>query len=301
MQEVICLKKMLLVINPYAGTRKINKSLVDVLTVFNRGGYDVQTYITAGQNDAREAVRQRCGEMDLVVCAGGDGTFNETLAGIMESGCPVPMGYIPCGSTNDFAASLKLSTNVLDAAKEIVEGVVQQYDVGRFGKRYFSYVASFGVFTKTSYSTPQNVKNALGHTAYILEGIQELSQFKTEHVCFELEDQVIEDDFLFGAVSNSLSVGGILTLDPKQVDMKDGKFELLLVRAPKNLREVQEFLQALQKQQYNCAMMTFVSTKRMKVIASPEMNWTLDGERQDGCAEIEIENIPLAFQLMKRG
>ena len=295
------MKKMLLVVNPCAGTRKINKSLVDVLAIFNRGGYDVHTYITAGQNDAKEVVRQRCKEMDLVVCAGGDGTFNETLAGIMESGSPVPMGYIPCGSTNDFAASLKLSTNVLEAAKEIVEGTAHQYDVGMFGNRYFSYVASFGVFTRTAYSTPQSVKNALGHTAYILEGIQELSQFKTEHVRFELEDQVIEDDFLFGAVSNSLSVGGILTLYPKQVDMKDGKFELLLVRSPKNLREVQEFLQALQKQQYNCAMMTFLSAKEMKVIAKPEMNWTLDGERQGGCPEIEIRNIPLAFQLVKRG
>lgn len=295
------MKKMLLVVNPCAGVRKINKSMVDVLAIFNRGGYDVQTYITAGPGDAKEFVRQRCQDMDLVVCAGGDGTFNETLAGVMESGCSVPLGYIPCGSTNDFAASLKLPANVLDAAKEIVEGTAEYYDVGKFGDRFFSYVASFGIFTKTSYSTPQNVKNALGHTAYILEGIQELSQFKTEHVRFELEDQVIEDDFLFGAVSNSLSVGGILTLDPKQVDMKDGKFELLLVRAPKNLWEVQEFLQALQKQVYNCAMMTFVSAKKMKVIASPEMNWTLDGERQDGCAEICIENLTQAYQLVKRG
>ena len=295
------MKKMLLVVNPCAGVRKINKSMVDVLAIFNRGGYDVHTYITAGPADAKEFVRQQCQDMDLVVCAGGDGTFNETLAGVMESGCSVPLGYIPCGSTNDFAASLKLPANVLDAAKEIVEGTAEYYDVGKFGDRFFSYVASFGIFTKTSYSTPQNVKNALGHTAYILEGIQELSQFKTEHVRFELEDQVIEDDFLFGAVSNSLSVGGILTLDPTQVDMKDGKFELLLVRAPKNLWEVQEFLQALQKQAYNCAMMTFVSAKKMKVIASPEMNWTLDGERQDGCAEICIENLPQAYQLVKRG
>ena len=295
------MKKMLLVVNPCAGTRKINKSMVDVLSVFNRGGYDVQTYITAGPHDAEDAVRQRCGDVDIVVCAGGDGTFNETLAGVMASGCDVPLGYIPCGSTNDFAASLKLSTNVLEAAKDIVEGTPQQYDVGKFDHRYFSYVASFGVFTKTAYSTPQNVKNALGHTAYLLEGIQELSQFKTEHVRFELEDQVIEDDFLFGAVSNSLSVGGILTLDPKQVDMTDGKFELLLVRAPKNLREVQECLQALQKQTYNCAMMTFLSAKKMKVVASAEMNWTLDGERQDGCEEVLIENLRSAFRLVKRG
>jgi YegS/Rv2252/BmrU family lipid kinase len=238
--------------------------------------------------------------VDLVVCAGGDGTFNETICGLLQSGADTPVGYIPCGSTNDFANSLKLSTNVLQAARDIVEGTAVSYDVGKFGDRYFSYVASFGAFTKASYSTPQNIKNALGHTAYILEGIQELSQLKPSHVRIQLEDAVIEDDFLFGAISNSTSLGGILTLDPKQVDMGDGVFELLLIRAPKDLLELNECVWAVQKQKYNCAMMTFVSTRELTVFPDPQMDWTLDGERCGGAQCIHVENLHHAIRLMRR-
>ena len=292
---------MLFVMNPYAGTRHAVKNVVDIISIFNRADYDVLVYMTAGQGDAIRITREKAKDVDLVVCAGGDGTFNETISGILQSGADVPVGYIPCGSTNDFASSLKLPGNVLQAAKAIVEGQPVTYDVGLFGDRYFSYVASFGAFTKASYATPQNVKNALGHMAYILGGISELSQIRKEHVRIELDDQTIEDDFIFGAVSNSTSMGGILTLDPKQVDMRDGKFELLLVRAPKNLAEIGECIQALQTQKYNCSMMTFLSTQNLTVYAKPEMPWTLDGERADGQEQIQIRNLHHAIRLMKKG
>ena len=297
---MVFLKKMLFVMNPYAGLRKANRYLADILGMFNRADYEITVHITAGPGDGAKVVQERAPQMDMVVCAGGDGTFNETVNGLMRSGADVPVGYIPCGSTNDFAASLKLSTNPLEAAKAIVEGTPTRYDVGKFADRYFTYVASFGVFTRASYATPQSVKNALGHTAYILEGIQELSQIRKEHLRFEIDSGVIEGDFLFGAISNSTSVGGILTLDPKQVDMSDGMFELLLVRAPKDLMEVRECIVALQKQKYNCAMMTFVSTKQLKITADPKMNWTLDGEREAGRREIFVENLHHGIQLVKR-
>ena len=294
------MKRMLFVMNPYAGTRQGVRYLADVIAIFNRADYEVLTYMTSGQGDAQRIVTEKASEVDLVVCAGGDGTFNEAVSGILSSGLDVPLGYIPCGSTNDFAASLGLPTNILKAAQEIVEGTPIRYDMGLFGSRYFSYVASFGAFTRASYATPQSVKNALGHMAYILGGISELSQIRKEKVRIELKDRVIEDEFLFGAVSNSTSMGGILTLDPKQVDMKDGKFELLLVRAPKNLAEIGECLQALQTQKYNCAMITFLSTDSLTVVANPDMPWTLDGEREDGHAHIEIQNLHQALRLMKK-
>jgi len=293
-------KKLLLVMNPYAGTRQGVRYLADIIGIFNRADYEVLAYMTSGQGDAQKIALEKAHSADLVVCAGGDGTFNETVSGILLSGADVPMGYIPCGSTNDFAASLHLPTNILKAAESIVKGKPEAYDMGLFGRRHFSYVASFGAFTKASYATPQNVKNALGHMAYILSGISELSQIRKTHVRIELEDRVIEDDFIFGAVSNSTSVGGILTLDPKQVDMRDGKFELLLVRAPKNLAEVGECIQALQSKKYNCAMITFLSTEKMTVFADPTMNWTLDGEREDGHERVEIRNLHHAIRLMKK-
>ena len=294
------MKKLLFILNPYAGMRKANKLLPEIFDIFNKAGYDVLCRITSGTGDCTAQVERLAKEMDLVVCAGGDGTLNEAITGMLRCGADVPIGYIPAGSTNDFASSLKLSTNILQAARDIVEGEPIRYDVGRFGERYFSYVASFGAFTRASYSTPQYIKNALGHTAYLLEGMTELSQIKPLHLRFELESQVIEDDFLFGAISNSTSVGGILTLDPRQVDMGDGMFELLLVRMPHDLTELTECIKAVQSQQYNCSVITFLSTSHVTVTADPNMNWTLDGEKEDGHDTVEVTNLHHAIRLMHR-
>ena len=294
------MKQMLFVMNPYAGTRRANRYLPDILSIFNRAGYRVTVHMTDGPGDCCRVVSQQAAGMDTVVCAGGDGTLNEAINGLLSAGLDIPLGYIPCGSTNDFASTLKLPTNVLAAARAIVEGTPVAYDVGKFADRYFSYVASFGAFTRASYATPQSVKNALGHTAYLLSGIQELSQIHTEHVKIETESGIIEDDFLFGAISNSVSVGGILTLDPKQVDMTDGKFELLLVRSPKDFLELSECVLSLQKQQYNCAMITFLSTSWLRITAPKDMAWTLDGEREPGHRKIEITNHHLAIRLIQK-
>ena len=295
------MKKLLFVMNPYAGMRKANRFLADILALFNRAGYTVITHMTAGPGDGSVIVERMASHVDLVVCCGGDGTFNETVNGILRSGVNVPIGYIPAGSTNDFATSLRLPTDPLKAAQLIVEGLPRRYDVGLFAERYFSYVASFGAFTKSSYTTPQNVKNALGHTAYVLSGIQELSQLRNTHMRLELDGEVIEADFLFGAVSNSTSVGGILTLDPKQVDMQDGKFELLLVRTPRNLAELSECIQALQTQKYNCSAITFRSASQLRVSSNEAVTWTLDGERADVTKPVEIRNIHHAISLIQRG
>lgn len=295
------MKKLLFVINPYAGMRKASKVLAEILAEFNRAEYDVRVYVTACRGDAVWAVERLSVGMDLVVCCGGDGTFNETITGMMNGGHDIPIGYIPAGSTNDFAASLGLPSDCVEAARQIVEGEPHVYDVGKFGDRYFSYVASFGAFTKASYSTPQNVKNLLGHVAYVLEGMQELSQIRKLHVKLTLDEgEVLEDDYLFGAICNSTSVGGIVTLDPNQVDLKDGKFEVLLVRAPKTLQEIPECLMAVQKQQYNSAMMTFRTASKITVEADPEMPWTLDGEKEEGHQLVEVRNLHKAIRLIQK-
>lgn len=292
------MKHLLLIINPVAGQKKAAKYLPEIISVFNRAEYDVHVYITSSQNDAAEAVRKLGRTVDLIVCCGGDGTLNETINGMMREGIQVPIGYIPAGSTNDFANSLKLSGDVVTAAKQIVDGIPKPYDIGKFKERYFSYVASFGAFTKTSYTTPQNVKNALGHMAYLLEGISELSKIKKVHVRMEMESDVIEDDYLFGAICNSTSVGGILTLSPDIVDLGDGKFEILLVRAPRSIQELHECVLALSNQKYDCGMLTFRSTSQVRVITDPDMPWTLDGERSEGGADILVENLHRSIWLI---
>ena len=294
------MKKMLLVVNPFSGQKKAAKMLSEIIAKFNRAEYAVQVYITAGPGDATVEVARVCKDVDLVVCCGGDGTFNETIAGLLQAQADTPVGYIPAGSTNDFAASLKLSTDILEATQDIILGQCVPYDAGLFGGRVVSYVASFGAFTRTSYTTPQSIKNALGHTAYVLEGIQELSQIRKEHIKMIIDGEEVEDDFLFGAICNSTSVGGILTLDPEVVDLQDNKLEILLVRAPRNLAEIHECIVALNTQKYDCAMLTFRSATHIRIFADPDMPWTLDGEREEGHSEVVVTPKHLAYRLMKR-
>ena len=293
------MKNMLFVLNPAAGMRKANRLLTDIISVFNRADYAVQVYVTGDRGEAAAMVERSAPQMDLVVCCGGDGTFNETITGILQSGSNTPVGYIPAGSTNDFAASLGLSTNYLEAARQIVNGTPHVYDIGRFDERFFSYVASFGAFTRASYATPQSAKNLLGHAAYLLEGLQELTQIKTIPVKLELDGEKVEEEVIFGAVSNATSMGGVLSLDPKQVDMADGLFEVMLVRKPKDLMELAECLQAMQKQQYNSAMMTFRTAKTVKVCTDAPLAWTLDGEQAGMDAEVLIENLHHAITLIR--
>ncbi|MBQ4258906.1 MAG: YegS/Rv2252/BmrU family lipid kinase [Lachnospiraceae bacterium] len=282
-------KKVLLIVNPCAGQKKANRYLVNIINTFNRAKCEVITYITGKAGDGEDAAKHYASKVDLVACCGGDGTFNETMSGVLKSGVDIPIGYIPAGSTNDFATSMNISPKIMQATKDIIEGEPTLLDVGLFNERYFSYVASFGVFTKTSYTTPQDLKNALGHTAYVLEGLQELTQLKSHHLKFEFPDgQVIEDDFIFGAISNSTSVGGVLNLSTDRVDLHDGKLEVILFREPKNLKELTDCAKAIQKQTYDCSMMTFLATEQVRITAPDNLHWSLDGEREEGCTEINV-------------
>ena len=291
-------KKNLIIMNPFSGKREANKYLTEIIDIFTKGGYMTTILTTTERGDGTVYASRYAGEFDLITCIGGDGTFNEVVAGLLDGGERVPVGYIPAGSTNDFANSLKLSTNILKATEDIVKGRLKTLDIGSFNGRKFSYVASFGAFTQTSYSTPQSVKNMLGHLAYILEGATSLTSIKPQHLKIEANGMPYEDDYIFGAISNSTSLAGILTLDPQYVDMNDGLFELLLVRSPKNQIELAEIVYMLTTQNYESNKITFVNADSFTIYADENMDWSLDGEYQEGCERIEIENLHNAIDIV---
>ena len=291
-------KRLLLVLNPTSGKRAGKRHLADVVDRFCRADYIPTVFVTASRGDARRIVRTHGGEADLVVCLGGDGTFNEVVSGLLEGGHTTPIGYIPCGSTNDFASAIGLDKAITNAITAVLEGEPHTYDVGQFGDRYFSYVASFGIFSRTSYATPQNVKNALGHLAYLLEGVKELFDIHPWHVKVEVDGTVIEGDYLFGAVSNSTSVGGVLTLDPDTVNMNDGLLELLLVKMPRNAVELSDCIRALAEHRYDTDTITFLNGSDFTVTADPAMEWSLDGEWGSGAATLRIRNLKDAITLI---
>ncbi len=283
-------KRLLLILNPISGKMMGKRHLADVLEQFCRAGYIPSVYVTGARGEAREMACTHGGAVDLVVCLGGDGTFNEVVTGLLDGGHTTPIGYIPCGSTNDFAAGIGLKKSIPEATAAILEGTPHTYDVGVFGERYFSYVASFGIFTRASYATPQNVKNTLGHLAYVLEGMKELSNIRPRHVRFEVDGKTVEGDYLFGAVSNATSLGGVLKMDPAAVDMNDGLLELLLVRMPRNATELSECIRALAEHRYDTDVITFMSGSQFTVSADPAMDWTLDGEWGSGGDTVCIRN-----------
>lgn len=291
-------KKNLIIINPCSGKKRANKYLTDIVDEFTKAGFMSTILTTTGRGDGTVYAAEYGADFDLITCIGGDGTFNEVIAGLLENERKIPVGYIPAGSTNDFASSLKLSSNIITAAKDIVEGERVPLDIGSFNGRKFSYVASFGAFTQASYSTPQSVKNMLGHLAYILEGVTSLTSIKPIHMKIQAGDEVYEDDYIFGAISNSTSLAGILTLNPEYVDMADGLFELLLVKSPKNILDLTEIIHMLTTQNYNSSMITFVNAKEFTIWTNGETPWSLDGEYQQGTEEISITNLYHAIDLI---
>lgn len=291
-------KKALIIINPCAGTKKANKYLTDIVNTFVTAGFAPLVLSTTKRGDGTIYAKEYASKVDIVTCIGGDGTFNEVVSGVIQSGCRVPIGYIPAGSTNDFASSLNLSKDIVQAARNIVNGNPISFDVGSFNGRTFSYVASFGAFTRASYDTPQNIKNALGHLAYILQGMTSITSIKSERMKIEVDGAVYEDDYIFGAISNSTSIAGILTLKPEYVDMSDGFFELLLVKAPKDIIELTEILRMISMKDFESSMLTFINAKKFKISADKNTSWTLDGEYQEGTENIEVVNLHRAIELL---
>ena len=293
------MKKLLLIMNPCSGKKRANPLLPEIISIFNTAGYEVTVYMTSARGDGARIVAQRGKDFDLLVCIGGDGTFNEMVTGLSTMETRPPIGYIPSGSTNDFASSLSLSKDILTAAMDITMGKAQYLDIGQFNEHYFSYIASFGAFTRTSYATPQNLKNHLGHTAYLLSGVKEVASIRARHVKFTTASgDVFEDEYLFGAISNSTTVAGILTLDPDLVDMNDGMFELLLVRKPRNPLELSDCILALKTQDYDSPMLTLVSTPWVEIEAPEDMDWTLDGEHEPGISHCKVQNLHSAVQVI---
>jgi len=291
-------KSLLFIVNPRAGKKKSAAPLFEAVSVFSSGGYVVFVHQTQGQGDATEYVAQNGMNFDAIACCGGDGTLNETINGIMQLPERRPLCYIPAGSTNDFAASLHLSSDPETAAQAVVRHTPRKLDIGKFNQRLFAYIASFGAFTRASYSAPQSAKNVLGHLAYFLEGVKDLDTLRPYRVKVEADGEVFDGEYLFGAVTNSTSVGGLMKINPALVDMGDGKFELLLIPLPKSLLELQGLLDAVVRQNFTSPHLIFRHVSHVTVQTKEDLPWSLDGEYAPSVPEVHIDNLHGALDLL---
>lgn len=293
------MKKLMFVYNAKSGKAQIKHYLADIIDIFNKAGYYVEAYQTQRPEDAKKQIAGRGGNYDLVVVAGGDGTLNEAVTGMMKLEKKVPLGFIPSGSTNDFASSIHLPKDPLMAAKTAVKGTPAYVDVGSFNRDMFIYVAAFGAFTDVSYSTPQDLKNILGHTAYLIEALKKFGHIMNgQHFVIERDNGKVEEgEFIYGMITNSISVGGFKGFTGNHIVLDDGLFEVTLIRKPKNALELQDIISSILVKKKSKYILKF-KTSRLKMISEEKVRWVLDGEYNGERKKVVIRNHRCAIKVM---
>ena len=293
-------KKLMLIINPAAGRGAYKAGLPEALQLLDQGGYRTTLFFTAGRGDATALAAEHGAEYDTVACIGGDGTLSEVLAGLMRLDNPPPIGYFPMGTTNDVATTLDLPKNdTVGAARRILTGTPHPFDVGGFGEKdYFAYIAAFGMFTEVSYVTPQNQKKALGHLAYVLQGMATLPKIEAVHARVEYDGGTVEGRFLYGSMSNSTSVAGILRLKEEMVSLGDGQSELVLVREPQTIDGFGAILSSAITQSFDCPDLLILHTKKARFRFDKPVPWTRDGEDGGAHTDLTLRNCPAPVELI---
>lgn len=291
-------KRALVVLNPKAGMKKAKKDMFEIVDRLSKKGYRVAVQTTGCRGDGTRFILEYGAKQDLIICCGGDGTLNEVLNGMQQAAPHVPLGYVPAGTTNDFARTFSLPTKAEKCMDLILDGWPRDCDLGRFNDRNFTYIASLGAFTNVSYSTPQKLKNIFGHSAYVLEGVKEIRNITPFQAQFQTNAGTFEGEFVFGSISNSSSIGGLFKLNSLDVRMDDGEFELMLVRNPKNLADLRGIIEGLVRGNYDPRYVVFTHIKEADILTEKPQTWTLDGESGGEQQKIHIETIHKAFKLL---
>ncbi len=295
------MNRVLFVVNPKSGRMKSKTSFFDIINTMSENGCLVTVRITSEAGDACKYVVEGCksGLYDRIVCCGGDGTLNEAVAGIYTASSNIPLGYIPSGSTNDYARTLGIPGDAVEAAKTAVTGEKYSIDIGSIDGTLFNYVASFGAFTAVSYNASQPLKNNLGHVAYVLEGIKDLTKIKSVRVSVKTEGIIYEDDYIFGAVINSTSIGGIVKLDESMVSLNDGVFEVCLVKKPKNPADMLKIVKGLMNSDFTSECFDFFRASSLDISIPETLAWSLDGEKYVSDENVRIEVIHSAVDIIR--
>lgn len=284
-------QKILLIVNPIAGRRKARKILYKIVDALCRENYKTTIFTTSKQGAATNIVRENGAEFQKIICCGGDGTLNEVFTGLAMENLKIPVGYIPTGTTNDLGHALGLSTSMGKAMNIAINGQIRKHDIGAFNEsQYFSYIASFGAFTKVAYSTPQWLKNVLGRIAYVFKGMLSLTDIHSHRVTVTADGKTIQGDFIFGSVSNSTVIGGILKLPKAEVSFDDGQFEVLLIKNPKSPKELQAIIQSLLRHHYDSQYVYFTKASKVSFAFEDTASWTIDGEFAGILSDVHIEN-----------
>ena len=301
MMSVAERKKVLFIVNPKSGKLIMKNHIFNVLQIFSDNGFETTVYMTRCHGDAAEAAKAGASKYDIIISCGGDGTLNEVVSGIMLQERRIPVGFIPAGTTNDLAETLDIPKKPEEAANVILSSFPVPNDVGLFNNaKYFNYVASCGAFTSTSYSTPQNMKNSLGHMAYVLEGIRTLNEIRPMRISVSSNEIKTDGKFIFVSVTNSMSVGGIFKFNPKLVNLNDGTFEVMLIRSPQTPSELMDIVYKLSNSQFDDDKIILFKTSNITFTFDESTDWTVDGEYAGNEKTVNIKNIHNGINIFRK-
>lgn len=293
------MKKALFIVNPVSGKKEILFKFAEVLKIFTDAKLDLELHFTTKREEAINFVKEYSKDKDLIICSGGDGTLNEVVNGVMMHNVKIPIAYIPSGTTNDFASSIGLSNDVVKCAKEIVTGTPHAIDIGRYSDKYFVYVAAFGAFTQSSYSTPQDLKNIFGHFAYIMTGMSELPNIREKNIKITTETkEVFEGNYFLGAISNTRSIAGLIKFKNSNVDLSDGYFELMLIGSPKDFSDLKVIGDFINTKKAKGPLFTFIHAKEFHIESETQSTWSIDGEAHKIGKDETFTNVEKAIQII---
>ena len=295
------MKKLLFLYNAHSGREKIKNKLVSIIDIFAKAGYEITVHPTQAKDDATNTIITEGERYDTIVISGGDGTLDEAVKGMITLKKDIPLGYIPAGSTNDFAKSIGISSDMAKAAENVIYGDLFPCDVGTFNDSYFVYIAAFGILTEVSYETKQEYKNVFGHMAYVLEGIRSvgMGNFKPIEMTITVGDRVIKDSFIYGMVSNSTSVGGVKSPLFKEVQLDDGKFEGIFVRYPEDPTDLNAVLASLIAGEPDAEYMYYFKASEFNITSEEPVSWTRDGENGGMHTQVHIKDLKQAVTIFK--
>ena len=288
-------QRALLLLNPVSGLRTSTLTLTPIVKALGAKGYDTMVHLTTHSGDAADYAQSFGGQYDRILCCGGDGTLSEVIRGLIAGGHDVPVGYVPTGTTNDLAHALRLPTELSAAIKTAVNGTPHAHDIGMLGDNvYFDYVAAFGAFTDTSFATRQELKNALGRAAYLMQGAKDLFTLKPLKLQLVTGSMCIEGEFYYGSISNSTRIGGIIDLTDTGVQFDDGQLEIMLIRQTPTVQAILDF----REQRYDPNYFYLLHTNEATFRFEKPVNWSTDGELAGPFTEVTFRCLPKAVKLL---
>lgn len=292
----------LLVINPVSGKGEARFELLPIVTRLSEAGCEVTVFPTRADTDNAEEIASRLHashSYDMVVAVGGDGTLNLTVEGVLRSAKKVPIGYIPLGTTNDFASSLGIPSDTDDAIAHVLAGEPVPHDIGLFGDRHFTYIACCGAFTESSYSTNQTLKSIFGHAAYVFGALPSLASIRPIEMTVKTDCETITGKYLFCALSNTTTAGGFVKLDGQGVDFSDGLFELILIGYPQDLIDAGRVAKKLATANMNDPLIVIRHITACEITLGAPLGWSLDGEDGGKMGTVHLSVQKSAIEILK--